>query len=80
MGERVSYGRLSLRAQAALPQGAFYIREFVTFVRCYLMSVLKQDSAYHIYMETFSEKLSFCSKKNETEARRSRDGFYAKRF
>ncbi|MDE8601682.1 lipid A biosynthesis acyltransferase [Marinomonas sp. RSW2] len=75
-------GRVSivdfLGAQAALPQGAFIL---ASLLRCpvYLMFCLKQDSAYHIYMETFSDKLSFARKEREQKLEEAVT-LYAKRL
>ncbi|MEO9275993.1 lipid A biosynthesis acyltransferase [Marinomonas sp. 5E14-1] len=62
-GERVSIVDF-LGAKAALPQGAFIL---ANLLRCpvYLMFCLKQESIYHIYMETFSEKLTMARKERE---------------
>lgn len=53
-----------LGAPAAFPQGAFIL---ASLLRCpvYLMFCLKQDSVYHIYMESFSDKLDFTRKERE---------------
>jgi len=69
-------GRVSivdfLGAQAALPARRVYISEFVTLSGVFDV-LLKQDSAYHIYMETFSEKLSFARKEREQKLEEARD-------
>ncbi|MGO2512502.1 LpxL/LpxP family acyltransferase [Marinomonas polaris] len=67
-----------LGAQAALPQGAFIL---ASLLRCpvYLMFCLKQNSVYHIYMETFSDELTIARKEREKKLEEAVT-LYAKRL
>ena len=55
-----------LRRQSAMPQGAFILGNLL---KCpmFLMFCLKQNGRYHIYLEKFSDRLTFANRKDRSK-------------